>query len=59
MVDNTAIPTFIDAAGRLAIGAVMLMQGEGRNDYTQYGQDQEQISHAFLFSAGQIQIVKF
>jgi hypothetical protein len=53
VIDNAAVPALVDAAGGIAIGAVMFAQGEGRNDHPQHGENQQQISHrssSFFFS---------
>jgi hypothetical protein len=45
VIDYAAIPTLVDAAGGISVGAVMLVQSERGNDYTQDGKSEQQVFH--------------
>jgi hypothetical protein len=32
VIDDAAVPVLVDAAGRVAVGAIVFAQGERRND---------------------------
>jgi hypothetical protein len=40
VIDNAAIPALVDAAGGIAVLAIVLAQGERRNDDAQDSQDE-------------------
>jgi hypothetical protein len=45
VIDDAAVPVLVDAAGGIAVVAVVLAESEGGDDDAEYGQDQERVFH--------------
>ncbi len=50
VVHDAAIPAFVDVAGCIAVGAVVLAKGQRRGRDSDQGKNQQEISHVFNYS---------